>query len=37
MFSRWWLQRHAQGPMEALWRRWTYPARRPLTGPAATV
>lgn len=22
--SRWWLARHAQGPMEALWRRWTY-------------
>ena len=24
VFSRWWLARHAQGPMEALWRRWTY-------------
>lgn len=24
MFSRWWLARHPQGPMEALWRRWTY-------------
>jgi uncharacterized protein len=24
LFSRWWLSRHAQGPMEALWRRWTY-------------
>lgn len=24
VFSRWWLSRHAQGPMEALWRRWTY-------------
>lgn len=23
-FSRWWLSRYAQGPMEALWRRWTY-------------
>ena len=23
-FSRWWLARHEQGPMEALWRRWTY-------------
>jgi uncharacterized protein len=22
--SRWWLARHRQGPMEALWRRWTY-------------
>ncbi|MEO5612892.1 MAG: DUF418 domain-containing protein [Sphingomicrobium sp.] len=24
LFSRWWLERYAQGPMEALWRRWTY-------------
>jgi uncharacterized protein len=24
VFSRWWLSHHAQGPMEALWRRWTY-------------
>lgn len=24
LFSRWWLSRHDQGPMEALWRRWTY-------------
>lgn len=24
VFSRWWLARHDQGPMEALWRRWTY-------------
>ena len=24
MFSQWWLAHHAQGPMEALWRRWTY-------------
>ncbi|MGN6112503.1 MAG: DUF418 domain-containing protein [Luteimonas sp.] len=23
-FSRWWLAHHAQGPMEALWRRLTY-------------
>lgn len=24
LFSRWWLARHEQGPMEALWRRYTY-------------
>lgn len=24
MFSKWWLLRHQQGPMEALWRRATY-------------
>ncbi|AOL95062.1 DUF418 domain-containing protein [Porphyrobacter sp. LM 6] len=24
VFSRWWLDRHEQGPMEALWRRATY-------------
>lgn len=23
-WSRWWLQRHERGPMEALWARWTY-------------
>ncbi len=22
--SRWWLARHAQGPLEAVWRAWTY-------------
>ena len=27
-FSHWWVSCHAQGPMEALWRRWTY-GRRP--------
>ncbi len=29
--SRWWLARHAQGPMEALWRQLTY-GRRALAG-----
>ena len=24
LFSRWWLSRHAQGPAEAMWRRYTY-------------
>ena len=24
VMSRCWLAGHAQGPMEALWRRWTY-------------
>lgn len=28
--SHWWLAHHAQGPMEALWRRWTL-WRQPLT------
>lgn len=36
LFSRWWLSRHAQGPMEALWRRWTYGATRtPAHSPSA--
>jgi uncharacterized protein len=24
LFSRWWLARHRFGPMEGVWRRWTY-------------
>lgn len=27
VFSRWWLARHAQGPVEAVWRRYTYRPR----------
>jgi uncharacterized protein len=31
--SRWWLSRYAQGPVEAVWRAWTYRgARRPSAG-----
>ncbi|MDQ3482979.1 MAG: DUF418 domain-containing protein [Pseudomonadota bacterium] len=37
LFSRWWLSHHGQGPMEALWRRWTYGAKQPLTGTPATL
>lgn len=32
LFSQWWLARHAQGPMEALWRRWTYGRLRLIGG-----
>ncbi len=35
-FSRWWLAHHAQGPMEALWRRLTYGSQA-VTGSPATV
>jgi len=31
-FSPWWLARHRQGPLEALWRRLTYGRAAPLTG-----
>jgi uncharacterized protein len=29
--SRWWLQRWSQGPLERLWRRWTYHRMAPVT------
>lgn len=31
LFSRWWMTRHAYGPMEWLWRRLTYGRRAPLS------
>jgi uncharacterized protein len=34
-FSRWWLSRHAQGPMERLWRAWTYRGSARAAGVAA--
>lgn len=33
-FSRWWLAHHAQGPMEAWWRRLTYGPRTAVAQPA---
>ncbi|HET9023743.1 MAG TPA: DUF418 domain-containing protein, partial [Burkholderiaceae bacterium] len=33
VLSRWWLQRFEQGPLERLWRKWTYyrmPPPRPI-------
>lgn len=36
-FSHWWLSQHDQGPMEKLWRRWTYRGKQPLTGSPAAV
>jgi uncharacterized protein len=37
VFSRWYLTRWNQGPMEALWRRLTYGRRQAVTGPAAAL
>lgn len=34
LLSRWWLSRHAHGPMERLWRAWTYHGQ-PRTASAA--
>ncbi len=35
--SRWWLQHQAQGPLEALWRRWTYWRMPPLRADVRTA
>jgi uncharacterized protein len=36
LFSRWWLSTHKQGPMEKLWRHWTYRRAQAVTpSPAA--
>lgn len=35
--SHLWLARHPQGPLEALWRRWTYSGAAPVAGKAAAL
>jgi uncharacterized protein len=37
LLSRWWMSRHAFGPMEWLWRTFTYGRRPTLTAPAPEV
>ena len=34
LWSRWWLGRHSQGPVEALWRGLTYPKQSSHVVPA---
>jgi uncharacterized protein len=35
--SRWWLRRRTQGPLERLWRAWTYRGMPPLQAPVRTA
>lgn len=37
LLSHLWLARHRQGPLEALWRRWTHGGKQPVTGSPAAV
>lgn len=34
VLSRWWIGRFGQGPLERLWRQWTYCRMRPLQAPS---